>query len=440
MRRARAAGLAAGLSLLAAAPAQAADTSYSPVNNDFRSGAQGWSGSDTGCSPITGVGALCSASTEHSGAAGNPPGSIALRTDVTVNALSLFRARGRWTSPEFGIPTGSTPREAFFAYDRRLERGGLLSVAPVSRPQVSLVDLTANRTTPVLEELLGPGNGAFGRRAQGVPASALVPGHRYRLRIDTTTTTTLLGAGVLGTTNARFDNVGLSVAAIPSGGAEVSPGVTIVRGPVTINELNVTLKGLNWSADFGTGPGGSIVPLSRCTIVGTPGNDVIRGTTGNDVICGLGGNDRINGSRGRDIIDGADGNDRLNGGSGNDTVAALRGRDNVDGSSGNDRVGGGASNDRVSGSSGNDRVRGGGGNDLVRGRSGNDSIEGNRGNDRLYGDSGRDRLFGQTGNDRFFAKDRRRDRVDGGSGRDTARVDRRGGRRRDVLRAIDRAR
>ena len=439
MRRGHAAGLAAGLSLLAAAPAQAADTVYSPLSNDFANNAQGWTGSDTGCSPTSGIGALCSAATEHSNARGNPAGSISLRTDVTVNALSLFRAGGRWTSPEFGIPTGSTPRSASFTYDRRLELGGLLNLGPQSRPQVSLVDVTANRTTRVLDEALGSTSGAFRRRGQGVPASALVPGHRYRLRIDTATTTTVLGAGVLGTTHARFDNVGLTVAAAPSGGGQVSPGVRIVSGPVSLSVLNLALKGLNWSADVGTGPGGSLVPLSRCTIIGTPGNDVIRGTSGNDVLCGLGGNDRIDGRGGRDLIDGADGNDRIKGGSGNDTVAALRGRDNVDGSSGNDRIGGGASNDRLGGSSGNDRARGGGGKDVVRGRAGNDSLEGNRGNDRLYGDRGRDRLFGQTGNDRFFAKDRRRDRVDGGSGRDQARVDRRGS-RRDLMRAIDRAR
>src|SRR5690349_1589483 len=46
----------------------------------------------------------------------------------------------------------------------------------------------------------------------------------------------------------------------------------------------------------------------KCTIVGTPGDDVLRGTSGNDVICGFGGNDRIYGGGGNDVIVGGDGN------------------------------------------------------------------------------------------------------------------------------------
>ena len=41
----------------------------------------------------------------------------------------------------------------------------------------------------------------------------------------------------------------------------------------------------------------------RCTIVGTPSDDVLRGTRHRDVICGRGGRDVIRGGRGNDLID-----------------------------------------------------------------------------------------------------------------------------------------
>jgi hypothetical protein len=38
-----------------------------------------------------------------------------------------------------------------------------------------------------------------------------------------------------------------------------------------------------------------VTSIDSCTILGTPGNDVLAGTDGNDVICGLGGDDRLDG-------------------------------------------------------------------------------------------------------------------------------------------------
>jgi Tol biopolymer transport system component len=84
----------------------------------------------------------------------------------------------------------------------------------------------------------------------------------------------------------------------------------------------------------------------RCTVIGTPGNDVLRGTSGEDVLCGLGGNDVLDGRGGGDVIDGGAGNDRLVGGPGDDTMLGGAGadrllaadgfRDSVDGGPGTD--------------------------------------------------------------------------------------------------------
>jgi hypothetical protein len=127
---------------------------------------------------------------------------------------------------------------------------------------------------------------------------------------------------------------------------------------------------------------------SPCTINGTNGADRLVGTARADVICGRGGND---------------------------VVLGLGGADRLYGGAGSDRVLGGLGNDRLYGGLGADRLEGGRGNDL---------IAGDTGNDRLYAGLGRNRLLGKGGADLLWARNRARDRVAGGSGRDRAVLDR----------------
>ncbi len=81
------------------------------------------------------------------------------------------------------------------------------------------------------------------------------------------------------------------------------------------------------------------------------------------------------------------------------------------GTSGNNILRGTARNDVICGLTGNDRLIGLGGNDILIGGSGNDI---------LIGGSGNDILIGGSGNDRLYAKDGKRDVLDGGAGRDLA--------------------
>jgi hypothetical protein len=160
--------------------------------------------------------------------------------------------------------------------------------------------------------------------------------------------------------------------------------------------------------------GGSAVPARRCTITGTPGNDVLHGTRGNDVICGLGGNDVIDGGGGNDLIDGGAGSDRISGGSGNDILI---------GGAGNDTIFGGAGADGIFGGSGNDRLFGGAGLDRIYASTGRDLVHGGPGPDQIVGEPGSDRLYGDAGNDTIVSSDGTRDVVDGGPGKDTAIAD-----------------
>jgi hypothetical protein len=208
-----------------------------------------------------------------------------------------------------------------------------------------------------------------------------------------------------------------------------------VRQQTTFGVLELTLRGAGYSwrfiapagasfSDSGSGPchgpppprkpkkkpkpkPGPAKSKTKCTVLGTPRNDVLRGTRGRDVLCGMGGNDRLLGNGGNDVLRGGDGNDRLSGGAGRD---------------------------RVDGNRGNDVLRGGRGRDLLSGGAGNDLLRGGGGADRLRGDGGRNRVFGDAGNDYIdVSRNGARDIVNGGRGRDRAKAQ-----RRDKVRSIER--
>ncbi len=120
----------------------------------------------------------------------------------------------------------------------------------------------------------------------------------------------------------------------------------------------------------------------------------------------------------------------------------------VTGSHDNILIGDGRAN-RIHGGGGNDVIRGGAGDDVVDGDPGwgkrwgddrlyggpgRDTLSGSGGRDRITGGAGRDFLHGGNGDDRFFARDRFRDKINGGRGTDRARLDR----RLDVTRSIER--
>jgi hypothetical protein len=358
-----------------------------------------------------GITLLCSASTPYVGSVGNPAGSIATRVDITLNLLGAFQGSGTWVSPAFTVPGGQPVSGATFGYDRRLDAGGLLSLQPKSTVVVTLVDETAASATTLLTEQLPSSATSFAQRTASAPAGAVVAGHTYRLRLETTTTSTVVGVGVVGAANTRFDNIALTVdqgspgGGDGEGGAVVSPGVTITQESLSDRQTSLLFSRYDETTERGSGPGGSVIAQAACTIVGTAGRDRIIGTRGNDVICGLGGDDVISGAGGNDIIDGAAGSDRLSGGSAKDKLIGLQGNDRLKGNAGRDRAGGGAGRDRLSGAAGNDRLAGG------------------SAGDRLRGGRGRDRLLGAGGSDRFGARDGKVDIVDGGKGRDRAVTD-----------------
>lgn len=138
----------------------------------------------------------------------------------------------------------------------------------------------------------------------------------------------------------------------------------------------------------------------RATVVGTPGDDVLRGTAGNDVIMGLAGRDHIFGGKGNDVICagkggsvegeveivvGGPGNDLISGGPGDDLLYGQGGADEVYGGRGRDQLEGKVGDDRLYGGPGSDNLDGDRGHDLLRGGSGTDILTGGPGHDDLQG-------------------------------------------------------
>jgi Ca2+-binding RTX toxin-like protein len=197
---------------------------------------------------------------------------------------------------------------------------------------------------------------------------------------------------------------------------------------------------------------GAAVPRGRCTtpFIGTAGDDRIDGSDADDRIFGMNGADVLNGLKGDDCVFGVAGADQAFGATGDDLVAGGAGADRLDGGEGDDRLVGNGGNDRAVGGRGRDRVSGGAGNDVLSGGTGRDRLVGDAGDDRLTSGAGNDTLSGGAGRDRLSAgagadvlrggagantllaglgndtvdvRNGRRDTVDCGAGRDSARAD-----------------
>ena len=155
-------------------------------------------------------------------------------------------------------------------------------------------------------------------------------------------------------------------------------------------------------------------------LFGTTGDDTIDAKGGVDIVFGLSGDDRIEGGGGGDIIH-ADGTCPAGA---QDPAACQqiggRGNDRIDGNAGDDNIGGDKGDDRINGGSGLDNIQAGSGKDTIDAGDGNDTVAGQGGADRITGGAGTDDLIAGAGDDTVYARDSRSDRVDCGTGRDTA--------------------
>lgn len=198
-------GMAAAILLLAAAQAGAAV--YPAGGSSFSGGPQGWQVTEAECDTDS----LCTASGGYDPANGNPPVSISADTTVALNLLTLFESNVTLQSPDFQVAGG---RLGTLHLDRQFAPGNLVDLAAETTYEVTLIDRTSGRESTPLEETIDAASGFVGKDA----AVTVVPGHTYAISIATTTSSSVVGTGLLGgTTSTRFDNVEL---AVPGSGDE----------------------------------------------------------------------------------------------------------------------------------------------------------------------------------------------------------------------------
>jgi Ca2+-binding RTX toxin-like protein len=160
--------------------------------------------------------------------------------------------------------------------------------------------------------------------------------------------------------------------------------------------------------------------------------ETIDGRGGGDSLVGDGGANTLRGGAGNDVVDGGGGADTLEGGAGADTLVGGAGTDRVVypeaaaqhislDDLGNDGAAGELDNVRAD----IENVAAGPGADVVAGSAAANVLDGGAGDDRIDGRGGVDTYVGGAGADTLLARDRGRDVLLGGPGRDSARVDRR---------------
>lgn len=197
--------LTGAFGLVSSSHSLAATTVYPAGGSGFTNNAEGWTPGGASCEPIA---LLCTPEAAYDGTAGNPPGSISARTTVTVNLASLFKGTETWNSPPFTVPVGSVTG-ASLRLERAFDAGGLVDVEPKAVYTVTLHDLSAGTSAVVLSEEVDKGDSTF---APSAGAASIVGGHAYQLSIEATTAQSTVALSLLsGTTNLRFDNVGLRV-------------------------------------------------------------------------------------------------------------------------------------------------------------------------------------------------------------------------------------
>jgi hypothetical protein len=197
-----------------AAPAGAAVEVHPAGGGQFSGGPEGWEVTSAQCN----VPALCTASGGYDGAEGVPAGSLRADTNIGLNLLSLFRSTVTLQSPDFRVSTGGA---ATVHLERRFAQGSLVDLAPQLDYRVQLIDRTSGKRSSVIAETLDGASGWSGEDG----AATVKAGHAYALAITAETSSNVAGTGLLsGTTNARFDNVALTVGSGGESGGKGAKG------------------------------------------------------------------------------------------------------------------------------------------------------------------------------------------------------------------------
>lgn len=202
-------GCASGASLLVLAVGQASAATYPSGGSTFSGGAEGWT-SQAECPPVP-LTLLCEAKAGFDGNAGNPSGSLADETKITLNLVGVFHSKVVYTSPNF---TATESGAGTLNVERQFENAELLSLAPEVIYTANLVDRTTGAKQKAFSDTV---EGVSGFSAKHGPVS-LVSGHQYAIEIEAETKSTVASIGLLGSSTFHLDNVNVTSSGGSGGG------------------------------------------------------------------------------------------------------------------------------------------------------------------------------------------------------------------------------
>ncbi len=205
IRQASLLGCVSGAALLAIVVGPASAATYPGGGSTFTGGAEGWQVKEAVCN----VPLLCEATGGYDAAAGNPPGSLAAKSKIALNAVGLFKATVVEESPAF---TAGESGAGNLSLQRQLVTTEPLSLTPSLAYTAVLVDQSIGDEQKAIEETVGAPTGF----AAGQGAVALVAGHTYSIRITSQLTSNVTALGFTGEASADYDNV---VITGPGGGS-----------------------------------------------------------------------------------------------------------------------------------------------------------------------------------------------------------------------------
>jgi hypothetical protein len=191
---------------------QASAATYPGGGSTFTGSAEGWT-AKAECPPVP-LTLLCSATGSYDGTAGNPSGSLADKTVITLDLLGIFHSEVTETSPTF---TAGESGAGTLRLERQFENAELLSLAPSVEYTANLVDKTNGTKQKAFADTV---EGASTFASKQGPVS-LVAGHSYAIEIEALTKSTVLSVGLLGSATFRVDNVSLTG---PDGTGGNTPG------------------------------------------------------------------------------------------------------------------------------------------------------------------------------------------------------------------------
>jgi hypothetical protein len=188
---------------LALTAGQASAAAYPAGGSSFTGSAEGWSGSST-CTVTATL--ACETSAGYEGTAGDPAGSLDVKTQVLVNALGVFNVNATEESPGFKA-AASGP--ATLAIERQFESGGLIALKPRINYTVTLLDHSDGTKQQAVAETIEAAT-PFTQKTASVNLTA---GDTYSILIAAEVNSTAASLGVTGTADLRFDNVSVTTAA-----------------------------------------------------------------------------------------------------------------------------------------------------------------------------------------------------------------------------------